>query len=301
MNSPSLVKKRGKAVATTISLGLAALGLLGFMPIPSYTLSEGVVWLPDEALIKAEQDGFVGALNVHTNEFVSRGTTVLTMNDDMLESKARIARAKLLEAQVKYRAERESDLVKAQILKEELRIAESELGFLNSKIQSMTLKTSKSGHVLLPDVDDLPGRYLHHGDLIGYVLDENPPTIRMVATQNNVGQLRERIVDIKVRLTNARDVEYDAAVIRLAPEAVNKLPSPALATLGGGQIQVDPNHEKDLVTLQKIFWVDLKFNPKENNIPLGARVYVRINHGSEPIAVQWYRRIRQAFLRHFNV
>ncbi len=301
MTSPSLDRKRGQAGFTTALLGVVSVGLLGFMPISSYTQTEGVVWLPDEALIKAEQDGFIGALQVRSNQFVNKGDVVLFMNDDTLESKTRIVRAKLAELQSKFRAERENNIVKADNLKEELRIAQSELNHLTTKLRSMTIRTSKSGHILLPEADDLPERYLHHGELIGYILDDNPPTIRMVVNQENIGQLRERIVDIKVRLINKPNEEFEATIIRQAPEATNKLPSSALATTGGGKIQVEPDNKKELTTLQKVFWADLKFTPKEKNIPLGTRAFIRINHGGEPLSKQWYRRIRQAFLRQFNV
>jgi putative peptide zinc metalloprotease protein len=301
LRSPSLGNKRNQAALAMISLVMLTVGLFGFMPIPAYTLAEGVVWLPDEALIKSEHDGFIGALQVKNNQSVNHGDVVLHLSDDGIETKARIARAKLIELQSQYRSEQQTNLVKSQIIKEEYTIAQSELEHLDTKIKAMTIKAAKSGQILLPDADDLPGQYLHHGEIIGYILDAQPPTIRMAITQDNIGQLRERIVDIKVRLSNDPGNELDASVIRLTPEATNKLFSPALATSGGGKIQVDPSKEKELTTLQKIFWVDLKFKPIADNIPLGSRVFVRINHGGEPIFKQWYRRIRQAFLRQFNV
>jgi putative peptide zinc metalloprotease protein len=301
ITNPILDKKRTKAALTTAVLGFMAVGLVGFMPITSYIVTEGVVWLPDEALIKAEHDGFIGSLQTHSTQPVNKGDTVLLMNDDMLESKARIARAKLAELQSQFRAERETDLVKANILKEELHIAESQLDHINTKIKSMTIKASKSGRILIPEENDLPGRYIHHGELIGYILDDNPPTIRAVVTQDDIGLVRKGIVDIKVRLSNDPNHQYEAIVTRQTPEATNRLPNPALATTGGGRIPVGPDNSKELATLQKIFWIDLKFNPKDNNVPIGTRAYVRINHGGEALSTQWYRRIRQAFLRHFNV
>jgi putative peptide zinc metalloprotease protein len=301
IKSPSLRKKRNRAAMTTVSIAVVALGLLGFTPIPSYTLTEGVVWLPDEALIKAEYDGFVGELKVKPNQFVNAGDAVVRLNDDMLETKARIARAKLIELQSQFRAERENNLVKADIIKEEYRVTQTELEHLNNKIKTLTIKAAKKGQIFLPEADDLPDRFIHHGEVIGYILDGHPPTIRMAVSQDNIGQMREHVTGIKVRLSNRPDEELDASVIRLTPEATNKLFSPALATTGGGKIQVDSGQKKELITLQKIFWVDLKFDPKDKNIPLGARVFVRIKHGDEVILKQWYRRIRQAFLRQFNV
>jgi putative peptide zinc metalloprotease protein len=301
VSSPSLVNNRNRAAITTVALGFVVVGLFCFMPIPSYTLTEGVVWLPDEAQIKVEQDGFIGNLKVASNQLVHKGNVVLQLTDDALESKTRIARAKLIELQGRYRAERGADLVKADIFKAELHVAQSELDFFNNKMRTMTINAAKSGQLLLPEADDLPGRFVRHGELIGYILDEKPPVIRMVVTQDNIGRLRECIADIKVRLANAPGQEYDATILRQAPEATNKLPSPALATTGGGKITVDPNSEKGLVEFQKVFLVDLKFNPIDKNIPIGTRVFVRINHGGEALSVQWYRRIRQVFLRQFNV
>ncbi len=301
LKNPSLSKKRNRAALTTMSLGLLTVGLFGFMPVPAYTVTEGVVWLPDDALIKAEYDGFIGELQVKSNQPVQKGDVVVRLSDDTLETKARIARAKLIELQSQFRAERETNLVKAEIVKEEYRITQSELDHLNSKISTLTIKAAKDGQILLPDVDDLPGQYIHHGEVIGYIRDSHPPTIRMAVSQDNIGQLRGKIADIKVRLSNHPNEEIDATLLRLTPEATNKLFSPALATTGGGKIQIDPSQPKDLVTLQKIFWVDLAFKPKDTNTPLGTRAYVRINHGGEAISKQWYRRIRQAFLRQFNV
>lgn len=299
-SSANLGRKRNKALLITLAVAATSLGLLGFVPVPAYTMAEGVVWLPDEAQIKAEQDGFIGELQVQAHQFVQAGEVVAYLHDDALESKARVARSKVTEMESQYRAEKESNLVKAEIAKAALQVAESELDHLQKKSQSMIITTAKSGQLLLPDADDLPGRFLKHGELIGYILDDQPPTIRMAITQDNIGQFRDHIVDIKIRLANDPHREYPADIIRLAPEATNTLPSPALATSGGGRIRVNTEKADEMQTLQKIFLVDLKFAPPPN-LPIGTRAYVRINHGGEPILTQLFRRVRQVFLRQFNV
>ncbi len=301
MASNNVGSKKNRVMISTSVLFILLVGVLGFLPIPSYTLADGVVWLPDKAQIKAERDGFIQTLQVQSHNFVQEGDVIVTLRDDALVSQTKIARAKVNELQSQYRAERESDLVKAEILKQALHVAQMELESLSAKTQAMTIKASKSGHILIPEADDLPGRYVTHGDLLGYILDENPPSIRMAVLQDNIGQFREKIQDIKVRLINEPNHQYEAIVIRQSPEATNKLPSPALATTGGGKIAIDPKNTKELLTLQKVFLVDLGFNPKEKDIPIGTRAFVRINHGGEALSKQWYRRIRQVFLRQFNV
>ncbi len=73
------------------------------------------------------------------------------------------------------------------------------------------------------------------------------------------------------------------------------------SSAGGGQFIVTPGSKNELLTQQKVFLVDLQFDPQQQNIPLGSRVYVRIHHGGEPLARQLFRRVRQIFLRQFNV
>jgi putative peptide zinc metalloprotease protein len=294
-------RKKNRAVTSALVLLVLILGILGFLPIPSYSLAEGVIWLPEKAQVKAERDGFVDSLQVQSDQFVNEGDMIAIIRDDALVSQTRIARAKVKELQSQYRGEQGKNLVKAEILKQALYVAQAELQSLNLKNSAMIIKAAKSGRVLIPEMDDLPGRYVRHGELLGYILDGSPPSIRMVVPQDNIGQLREKIEDIKIRLVNAPEKQYDAAIIRQSPEATNKLPSPALATTGGGKIRVALNKgSEDLLTLQRVFLVDLSFVPDDKNIPLGTRAFVRIHHGGEALSKQWYRRIRQIFLRQFN-
>ena len=301
LGSPTLHHQRGRAILSSVFvLGLITV-TTGIIPIPSYTLAQGVVWQPDEAQLKAQQDGFAGPLNISNNQRVAAGTPVLQLEDPFLKAQLKIAQARVNELHNEYRAKRVSNRVEAGITLEALRVAESELQHVLEKSRSMSVTAFKSGQILLPDADDLPGRFVRQGDLLGYILDDGPPTVRMVINQDNIGQLRQSILDIQVRFASHPHLEYSAVISREAPEATYKLPSAALSTAGGGQFIVNPDTGDPLQTLEKIFLVDLNFDPQQQNIPLGTRAYVRINHGSEPLATQWYRRIRQVFLRQFNV
>ena len=59
--------------------------------------------------------------------------------------------------------------------------------------------------------------------------------------------------------------------------------------------------KNQLETQEKVFLVDLEPDFEGREIPLGTRAYVRVNHGNEALASQWYRRLRQVFLRQLNV
>jgi len=300
-SSPLLKQNRSRAILSSSTLISVFIGLFGFTPIPSYTMAEGVLWQPDEAQVKAQQDGFAGPLEIQNNQLITEGTQVIRLMDPFLLTEEKIARAKVSELESHYRAKRLDRQVKASIIKDAIGVANSELEFIQQKIDSMSIKAFKSGRILLPEADDLPGRFVKKGELLGYILDERTPSVRVAVKQDNIGQLRAKVIDINIRLANDLHTDYTAKIIRQAPEAINYLPSEALSTKGGGQFIIDPSHNDPLYSLEKTFLVDLKFDPGQNDTPLGTRVYVRFDHGGEPLATQWYRKIRQVFLRQFNV
>jgi len=301
LTNPALQKQRPRALLTSGILVTALVAVIGFQPLPSYTVSQGVVWQPDEVRLRAEHDGFVQALMVDSNQRVTRGTPLLSLHDPFLQSEARIAEARVQEIKARYRASRANNNVQAGVVREELSIAESELEFIREKSSAMSIDAFKNGELVLLDADDLPGRFVRKGDLLGYIIDDEQPTVRMAVSQDHIGQLRQAVTDIKVRFASDPNRDFDARILRQAPEATNRLPSAALATTGGGPYIATMNADNELETQEKVFLVDLEPEFQGHQIPLGTRAYVRINHGSEALVSQWYRRLRQVFLRQLNV
>ena len=299
--SPALRAKRHRAVTASSLVGITLVALVGLMPVPAYTLSEGVVWQPDEVRLRVEHDGFVESLMVENHQQVSVGTPLLTLQDPFLQSEARRAEARVQELKARYRAGRANNQIQAGIVSEERQIAESELRFIKEKASAMSVEAFKNGQLVLLEADDLPGRFLRKGDLLGYIIDDELPTVRMAVSQDHIGQLRERVSDIKIRFASHPGRDFDASILRQAPEATNRLPSAALATSGGGPFIATTSGKNKLETLEKVFLVDLEPDFQGQYIPLGTRAYVRVNHGSETLADQWYRRLRQVFLRQLNV
>ena len=55
------------------------------------------------------------------------------------------------------------------------------------------------------------------------------------------------------------------------------------------------------MAFEKMFQFDLELSRPIAPVFVGGRVYVRFDHKPEPLAFQWYRQLRQMFLRRFNV
>lgn len=299
--SPALQRRRGRALAVSGTLGALLIAVFGLVPMPTHTVNEGVVWQPDEAGLRAEHGGFVRALRVADADWVGAGDPVVELQDPFLDTEVRIAEARVRELRSRYRASRAEGAVAAGLVAEELRIAESELAHIRGKTAAMRVSAARPGRVTLLEADDLPGRYVRKGELLGFILDDDAPSVRMAVAQDHIGQLRQRVVDIRVRFASKPGVEFPAIILRQAPEATNRLPSAALASRGGGSFVTLPEAGDEPIAREKIFVVDLKLDLGGERIPLGSRAWVRVDHGSETLASQWYRRLRQVFLRQFSV
>src|SRR5262249_4444930 len=57
--SPRIRSVRGRAIAVTTALVLLLAGVIGFVPIPYRTAAEGVIWIPEESIVRAGSDGFI--------------------------------------------------------------------------------------------------------------------------------------------------------------------------------------------------------------------------------------------------
>lgn len=299
--NPCLQRRRGRALATTVVPMLALVAIAVLIPVPSYSVNVGIVQQPDEVHLRAKHDGFVQDVLVKNNQRVTTGTPLLTLHDPFLDSESRVALARLAEVKARYRAGRAAGNYEAGIIKEELQVAESELHYIWDKSSAMSVEAFKNGELVLLGASDLPGRFLRKGDLLGYILDHEQPTVRMAVSQNDIGRLREQVVNVKVRFASEPQREFDASILRQSPEATNQLPDAALSTLGGGPFMAGSNPNSELDSAQKVFLVDLKPDYRGFEISPGTRAYVRVDHGSETLVSQWLRSLRQVFLRQFNV
>src|SRR5262249_3301476 len=76
--SPRLRRHRPRAVAISVGAVSFVVALLLFVPMPSHTHAEGIVWLPDEAFVRA------GA-NCFFDEFVAQPGTSVAKGDPLLK------------------------------------------------------------------------------------------------------------------------------------------------------------------------------------------------------------------------
>jgi putative peptide zinc metalloprotease protein len=301
ISNPRLRQVRLRAILTTAVLVGGISTILCLMPAPFHTMAEGVVWIPDEAVVRAESDGFIERVLVKSGTYVNRGEILVVSRNPRFETDLLVLRARVKELEARYVEQLPTDLVKAAIVAEELDYARKELRRVQRRVDDLIVTSKTSGFFALPTEKDWPGRYVHQGDLLGHVVDLAVLRVRTVVPQSDIDLVRQAREHIHVRLAEGLDRSFSATVARIVPSAVNELPSRALGTEGGGGLAIDPTDSKGLTAMHKFFQVDLLVDGHSGVVDAGGRVYVRFSHQWIPLSVQWTRQLRQLFLTRFNV
>jgi putative peptide zinc metalloprotease protein len=299
--SPNLRRRRKAALLASLSI-LAGLWLLGFvLPMPLYTKAEGVVWLPDQAILRAGGNGFFRRWLVTPGVKVKKSMPLYVLEDDLLFTELAVATAKVKETQAKYDAEQFSDPTKAVVSFRQLQGEQEKQAQLEKRAESLIGYANTDGVFVTAQPQDMPGKYFKKGDLIGHVLERDALLARVVVPQDDIDLVRSRLVSIELRLSNWIAQSHHVDLARQSAGGINELPSAALSLNGGGSIVTAPNDPEGLKTVERIFIVDLALPTTVSTVTFGERVHVRFDHGNEPIAWQGLRRLRQLFLSRFGV
>lgn len=302
MSSPQLHGNRKRAVRITLGVVGALMLALFAVPLPLHVNAQGIVWLPEEAHVRAGADGVITRLAAPDGTRVKRGTLLMQAENPVLEAEVEQIRWRLRELEVEADAELAGDLVKRQISQDAWREYSRRLVVQEQRLGDLGLTAGTDGTFMLTQApaQDLPGRYVQKGTLLGYVTPGYAAVARVVVPQDDIELVRARLRAVRFWLASEPGRSWDGSIARAIPGGTFELPSEALSTTYGGSIPTDPGDEKGLTALSRVFLFDVSLPQQLRDARFGTRVHVRLQLGWEPVGWQFVRRLRQLFLTQFN-
>jgi len=298
--SSRLAENRPRAILATAGAAVALAGFVLLVPLPLRTNAQGVIWPPSGAEVRAGADGFVLRVLTRPGVPVEPGTPLILSRDPSLEAEIAVLEAQRDELRARRLAELRGDLVKAQNTMRELATMEASLARAREREGDVVIRSPAHGTLVAPRLGDLVGQFLTHGQLVGYVVGETITTVRVVVTQSDIALVREKTKVVEVRFSSRPRRALSASIQSEVPAASNQLPSAALGAAGGGPLAVDATDSEGLRTPDAVFQLELALL-EEAGARIGERVYVRFDHGSEPLALRAFRALRRLLLRHVVV
>ena len=278
--------------------GLSAV-LMG-LPVASLSQVEGVVYPPEQSHLIAGTDGFVGEVLVQDGEPVTAGQPLLRLENLFHRGELKVMESRMKELQARYTASRTADRVQARLTREEMAVLRADMKRQRDKLDALTITAPVDGVFMQLPLGEMVGLYVSRGDLLGYVAAADVATARVVVMQDELDRILERVEAIDVRLASAPWQELPAELVRAVPQAGFRLPSPVLATGGGGEFVTTSAEDLTVANGERVFEFELELPASEAGTRIGTRVHVRFDHGAEPLASQWYRDVQQLFLRRLS-
>lgn len=299
-SSPRLRRNRARAVATAAALALVLGVVLFVVPVPSWTHAQGVIWVPEQAVVRSGTDGFVRRVLAQPGARVLRDQPLFESEDPALTARLRALEAQKSELEARYQAARTERLVRAQQFEDQLQSVNADLQRARERSGELLLRSALDGTFVVSAPQDLPGRFTRQGQALGYVIPGGTLTARVLVTQQTADLVRGRTERVQVKLVEQPAETYAGNILRAVPAASDRLPSLALSQAGGGDVAVDVMPGGDAKSLETHFEFEIAL-PDVRAAGLGERVYVRFEHGRETIAAQAWRALRQLFLRNLSV
>lgn len=301
ITSTQLRQHRPRTLISSTGM-LAMLSAFVFlMPLPFWTRVEGIVWLPEQSLVRSGIAGTITEIVATPDMLVDYDQPLFISDDPFLKARIKILEANLAGAIARYQATVADNRVEAETLSQESDRILVELNQAREDAAQLIIRSPGNGSFVVPLGGDLIGRYVNKGDLIGYVGDRTNAIIRVVVLQSDISIVRESTEKIQVRFSGQPPKTLMATIEREVPAANTLLPNKALGTEGGGKILIDPLDKRGVTALQKVFQIELALTEPLEEVHFGKRVDVRFEHAASPLAAQLYRFGRQTFLRHFGV
>ncbi|HEY5719939.1 MAG TPA: hypothetical protein VIW02_06115, partial [Gammaproteobacteria bacterium] len=202
--------------------------------------------------------------------------------------------------ELRMRQSLSEDRASLGIYAEQLELLRSQQSRLEDELSRLQVTAQSSGRLVLPDEQRLPGRFLRKGEYIGYVIPESVRTVMAVIGQDDIDYIRNNTRAVTVMPTSALQRSIPAEAVRMVPAASRELPGAVLAVEGGGEVVIDPKSEQGMRSLETLYWIEIVAS-EDLGERTEERIYVRFEHGPVPLSSLLYRKLRQTFIKHFQV
>jgi len=274
----------------------ATLLLAGLLPLPFHSVHQGVVWLPDEAIVRAPEAGLLAQALVDNDQPVPAGTALLQLDSLPLQAELALAEAGLAQTAAQLRRAEADEPARAPALRAELQSRQARADAARQRQAALRVVAAVPGRWLSAAATALPGRFARRGEVLGYLVDGPSQRVRVAMTQDDLDLVRERLRGVQVRLAHSPHRTLAAQLLRQVPGGGFELVSPALGTAAGGEVAVDPTRDGGSHSLRRVFDMELALAGPSPVAVFGDRATVRFDLGNAPLAWQWSLRLRQLFL-----
>ncbi|MFK7860812.1 MAG: hypothetical protein AB8B64_18490 [Granulosicoccus sp.] len=292
---PKLQAARPLLILSVVPVILVS--LVAWLPLPNANLTRGVVWLPDEAIIRAESGCEIASASIHPGQTVQAGQALFDCYDPELALRELELVARIDELNARLAGLAVNNPAEHSRLESERFANTSALEDVRKRMDERYRTAALDGRFDTLGTLSLKGRVFARGEIVGYVVPPDQRTVRVALKEKVAGMLDGDLRRVELRVgfgKNGSQIHHSEILVR-TPRASREVPSAALSTIGGGEHRADPMGNGKQV-LEPVFDVELAWPEGALVAPVGSHVDVRFVHAPTPLG----GRMVDAFRRVFN-
>ncbi|MEM6777538.1 MAG: efflux RND transporter periplasmic adaptor subunit [Planctomycetota bacterium] len=267
------------------------------MPIPSRLSVATVSQLSPESGVRSRVSGFVDEVFVRDGQVVESGDPLIRLRNDELGLALDEMRLDLEQARRRERtASIDQDSMKQHSLRQDAIAIEQRLLQLRSRVETLLVRSHRSGQVVSKGLSELGGTYIEEGDAILNIVGKND--IEWVALIPTESIERVRASEgSHVTVWTASRKYFESAIARIEPRASDRLDYPALAATNGGSLALKQNPDADGEDRQRLMrphfraWLKVPATSL-TGVPAGMRLQADIGFDSASMATRLRRWVR---------
>ncbi len=299
MTSPVLLGRRTRALSISFGALGAVLLLVGIVPLPASSTLPGVIESVGMQVVRVDSAGYVQSVLATPGQTVTEGDVLIELSNPSLEADARAAAARAAYARAALDDAASRNTASLRIAEVILERAEAEILEYQRRLEALRITAGTSGVFTAAggtghDIENLPGRYLDRGMIIGVVIPEKSMIVRAAVTDAKAGAVLPVLASgdqsAEFRLVGEANRTHKGSVERIWPAGTRELESIQFSAVTGGELMTNPRQNDQ--TLETFTLLDIRPESAEGMLP-GRRAKVRVRVEPSTLLARVSRRVRQ--------
>lgn len=286
-----------RARVLAVAVPLLFFALIALLPLPHASVTRGVVWLPEEAIVRVGGVCEVAELVAKPESQVNAGDVLFKCTDPQLIAQERYAKARVSELNARLRAAARNDKVEFSIRKAELTAEQNQLTDIQKRLDAEHHRANVDGQFSISGTSTLLGRAFARGEIAAYTIPASGRTIRLAFQESQFASIDSYVDRIEVRIKHRDRSEqvYTTSIRHRSPRASMEVPTAGLSSVGGGPHPADPAGDGRLL-LHSVMDIELNWPAQLEAAAIGEQVDVRFVHSPKPLAGRIINNVKRAFM-----
>ena len=292
----------GKLLAGRLSIRCSVLaglmmGVLCLLPSRATLSVPGVVEYDPPSILRVATPGLVSHVYVANGQQVLAGEKILSLENTELTTRHAELQKELALAELTAQASRwTNDPSKLGEAETSLRSLKEQFEVTSNRVNALVVRAPVSGRVVARDLQQLSGRYLNEGDLLGEIGIEQRKRIKISVGQRDIDRANDWLNKPQTVYLVGHQ-RFSALATRVETTATNHLNERSLLAPYGGSLTAQMDRDGEFTSVVARTNAYLSLDPEQaRSIRCGQRAYVRLDSKSDSLAQAIYQRARNAML-----